>query len=71
MLDFNEVFWHADKRGKTHGKRAKIRGKLQILKLFLQTRCIVDRTHTDTARCGRQFQNEDALRCGRGLFTHL
>ena len=53
ILDFNEVFWHADKRGKTRGKqgktcgktrgkRGKFRGKLQIMKFFLQTRCIAD-----------------------------
>ena len=78
MLDFNEVFWLADKRGKTRGKCGKTRGKcgkfrrkLRILKIFSWTRCVADGAQVDTARCGRQFQNADALRCGRGLFARL
>ena len=49
MLDFNEIFWHADKRGKTWkvhgktpGKTRKIRRKLRILKFFLRTQCVAD-----------------------------
>ena len=64
MLDFNEVFWHADKRG-------KIRGKLRILEFFLQTRCVADGAHVDTTHCGRRSQNTEALCCRRGLFARL
>ena len=42
MLDSNEVFWHAKKRGK-RGKR----GKLRILKIFSWTRCVADGAHAD------------------------
>ena len=64
MLDFDEVFWHAEKSG-------KLRGKLRILKIFSPTRCVADGTHADVAHCGRRFHNADTLHCGRGLFAHL
>ena len=84
MLDFNEVFWPMDKRGKnaenakntrktqkTCGKRRKFHGKSRILKLLWRTHCVADGAHAGAARCGCRFQNADALRCGRGLFAHL
>ena len=65
MLDFNEVFWHAEKRGKNaenaekhaekQGKREKhekLRGKLRILKIFF----------ADALRCGWRPRGRGALR---------
>ena len=71
MLDFNEAFWHADKRGKTAKKTAEKRGKLWILKFFLRTQSVADGTHADALRCVRQSTDVDALSCGCGLFAHL
>ena len=44
MLDFNEVFWHADKRG-------KIRRKLRILKFFSRTRRVADADFKTRTHC--------------------
>ena len=74
MLDFNEVFWHADNADKTwitrktRGKRGKITRKTR--KNTWKTRKITQKTADSEnflarTRCGADGGNADAARRGR------
>ena len=76
ILDFNKVFWYADKREKFVEKHGKIAGKMRKSadsEIFL-----VDAVHCGQSPCRHgalqtpiYTHRRVVLHCGRGLVSHL